>query len=285
MLPYTRVGNDHFELCGKSKSNCTTRIKGKSNEEGRGAGGALQINTKPFCIVNSLQGLLFTSCLKIIIMLKSLFLSSMLFFSIIALAQNDVPAKDSFVISSIPTYDINGNQYRYEKKLDHYPTREDTLLMEKEFHTWLSPITDSVERENRRLDSIIANYPKQELKNYAPLKPREGKHLFALHWISWKNFGSVVIKKINTNKYSVKGAQKDSKGNFVTIDGFLRPINRGEMKLSGEIKSKVSGNNNGELCVKKGKFTFLCLPGRKYWRLQERENCGGEVVDYIDIFF
>lgn len=219
-------------------------------------------------------------------MLKSLFLCSMLFFSIIALAQNGVPAKDSFVISSIPIHDVNGNLYTYEKKLDHYPTREDTLLMEKVFHTLISPIIDSVEREKRRFDSIIANYPKQELKNYAPLKPREGKHLFALHWISWKNFGSVIIKKINTNKYSVKGAQKDSKGNFVTIDGFLRPTNRGEMKLSGEIKSKVSHNNNGELCVKKGEFTFLCSPGRKYWRLQERENCeGNRLVDYIDIFF
>lgn len=219
-------------------------------------------------------------------MLKSLFLSSMLFFSIIALAQNDFPTKDSFVISSIPTYDINGNQYRYEKKLDHYPTREDTLLMEKEFHTWLSLITDSVERENRRLDSIIANYPKQELKNYAPLKPREGKHLFALHWISWVKFGSVNIQKINTKKFSIKGSQKDDNGNYVTIDGFLIPIEKGKLTFIGEIVTKTSGNNNGEACVKKGTYTFLCKPDRKYWRLQEMENCeGGSLVDYIDIFF
>jgi hypothetical protein len=218
-------------------------------------------------------------------MLKSLFLSGMLFFSVIALAQNDVPAKDSFVISSIPTYDVNGNQYGYQKTLDHYPTREDTLLMEKEFDAWLSPITDSVERENRRIDSMNLEYTKR-LKNYAPLNPREGKHLFSLHWISWKKFGSVTIKKINQQKYSVKGEQRDDKGNYVTINGFLKPVNKGEMKFTGEIQSKVSGNNKGEVCKKKGEFTFLCNKGNKYWRLQERENCeGGGLVDYIDIFF
>ena len=205
-------------------------------------------------------------------------------------AQNDTTDKKKYYVESwIIHYDMNGNQYSVRKEYYNEPTAEDSVLFQKEESVSINNMMDSVGRKDaiysKYIDSINKiNYRKQ--KNYAPLFPREGKHLFSLHWISESKFGAVVIKKINQQKYSVKGNQRDEKGNFVTIDGYLKPINKGEMKFYGEIQSKVSGNNNGKVCVKKGEYTFLCKRGRKYWRLQEMKDCeGGEVVDYIDIFF
>lgn len=209
----------------------------------------------------------------------------------ISKAQNSVAVKDSFTFNSIPTYDINGNLYSYSKKYDHLPTKQDTINFYKEMHHFFRPTMDSVEREVTMQEKRIKEMNRQynathKQKQYAPFCPREGKHLFSLHWISWKDFGSVEIKKINTNKYTIKGSQKDNKGNYVTIDGILIPVLKGKMTFVGEIITKTSDNNNGIACVKKGKYTFLSTPGRKYWRLQEMENCeGGFLVDYVDIFF
>ena len=206
-------------------------------------------------------------------------------------AQQVDPVKDSFTLTSMPTYDINGNLYSYEKKYDHLPTQQDSIDFRNEGYAAFRPIMDSVEREvakqQKRIEEMNREYyANRKQKQYAPLYPREGKHLFSLHWISWKKFGSVNIKKINTKKYSIKGSQKDDKGNYVTIDGFLIPMTKGKLSFTGEIVTRTSGNNNGIACTKKGTYTFLCSPDRKYWRLQEMYNCeGGDLVDYVDIFF
>ena len=206
-------------------------------------------------------------------------------------AQNSVAVKDSFTFNSIPTYDINGNLYTYSKKYDHLPSKQDTINFYKEMNGFFRPTMDSVEREvamqQKQIEVISRkNAATHKQKQFAPLYPRVGKHLFSLHWISWQDFGSVVVKKINTNKYTIKGSQKDNKGNYVTIDGILIPVVKGQITFVGEIITKTSVNNVGIACVKKGKYTFICSPGRKYWRLQEMENCeGGFLVDYVDIFF
>jgi hypothetical protein len=222
---------------------------------------------------------------------------STIFFSIlissiyVAQSQNLEPVKDSFTLTSIPTFDINGNYYSYEKKYDHLPTKQDSIDFNNEKNDAFRPIMDSVEREvaeqQKQIEAMNREYyATHKQKQYAPLYPREGKHLFSLHWISWQKFGSVNIKKITTKKYSIKGSQKDDKGNYVTIDGILIPIVKGKLSFTGEIVTRTSGNNNGVACVKKGTYTFLCSPDRKYWRLQEMENCeGGSLVDYVDIFF
>jgi hypothetical protein len=224
--------------------------------------------------------------------MRFILLFSILSFTIyFSQAQNSVPVKDSFTFNSIPTYDISGNLYTYSKKYDHLPTKEDTIDFYKEMHDFFRPTMDSVEREvamqQKRIENMNREYERtHKQKQFAPMYPRVGKHLFSLHWISWEKFGSVDIKKVKTNTFSIKGSQKDNKGNYVTIDGILIPVEKGKLSFSGEIVTKASGNNNGIACEKKGNYTFLCTPGRKYWRLQEMENCeGGFLVDYVDIFF
>lgn len=125
-----------------------------------------------------------------------------------------------------------------------------------------------------------------EVGNKAPFFPREGKHLFALHWIGYSSFGHVWIKRKSSKSYSIKGIQKNDDGDFVSIDGLLTPINKGTIAFDGLLVTKYKNSFEGMPCIKSGKHTFYSNPGRKYWRLQEMDRCGEEGgVDYVDIFF
>lgn len=114
-----------------------------------------------------------------------------------------------------------------------------------------------------------------------------GKHLLTLQWISWDKPGSINFTPVKNkrNTYRVKGRQS-IKGDYVTIDGTIVQRSARELFFNGTIKSKVSSINNGQVCERKGPQTFLSTRNRKYWRLQQMENCeGNRVTDYIDIYF
>ena len=146
-------------------------------------------------------------------MKKIILLTLLMSFCSLTKAQNDtVAVKKYSIISPIVNYDMNGNAYYLKKELDHIPTHEDSISFEYEGHSSMKEIMDSVEREAFRYTKYIDSVNKikyRKKKNYAPIFPREGKHLFSLHWISESKFGAVVIKKINQQKYSVKGNQRD----------------------------------------------------------------------------
>lgn len=115
---------------------------------------------------------------------------------------------------------------------------------------------------------------------------RLGRHDFTLHWISWDRPGQVNIEAAENGWHPVSGSQRDGKGNFVSINGELQVINPLELRFRGVILTKVETINNGDTCTRTGDKKFLSTKNRKYWRLQEMENCeGGRLVDYIDIYF
>ncbi|ACU64195.1 conserved hypothetical protein [Chitinophaga pinensis DSM 2588] len=115
---------------------------------------------------------------------------------------------------------------------------------------------------------------------------REGTHNFTLQWISWDKPGKVQIKKQKDGTYTVKGEQLGEDGDFVTIDGMLTVVTFAEMTFTGKIQSRYANINKGEVCDKTGTYHFLAKGARKYWRLQEMDNCeGNNVVDYVDIYF
>jgi hypothetical protein len=115
---------------------------------------------------------------------------------------------------------------------------------------------------------------------------KEGKYGFTLHWISWKKRGIVQIVDNKNGKFQIKGQQKSDTGHdFIEIDGILHQVSSTEMAFEGIIKTSVSYINKGNMCERKGKYTFMAKPGKKYWRLKENKNCeGGMVVDYIDLY-
>jgi len=83
---------------------------------------------------------------------------------------------------------------------------------------------------------------------------------------------------------TIKGAQYKNDREYVSIDGTIEPISATEFKFTGKIISQVSYISDGEPCLKEGTYTFKKYKGRAFYRLQEKTNCDGSSVDYVDIY-
>ena len=153
-----------------------------------------------------------------------------------------------------------------------------------------------LKRENDSLRSIITKstrtfegdtiqkLPEAPAKNTYRSFP--GKHSLTLQWISWEKPGSVTITAIDDNWYSIQGSQTDGHGNYLKINGRIRPLNDRELEFDGKIETLIESINDGQPCIRSGKNLFKATGTRKYWRLQDMINCeGGMLTDYIDIYF
>lgn len=107
-----------------------------------------------------------------------------------------------------------------------------------------------------------------------------GRHGLTLQWISWEQPGTVTFKKTGTDTYKISGKQAIKK-QYVTVDGTVKRISDTQLEFDGTI---VTFTDLDGKCVKEGKQTFLSTQDRKYWRLQNMQNCNG-AVDYVDIYF
>jgi len=109
-----------------------------------------------------------------------------------------------------------------------------------------------------------------------------GTHQMRLQWIDGKGtceFGEADGMLTISGKYE-KG------GDFLSIDGKAQLPNAKELIVEGKIITKVSHLNGGKECVREGKYIFRSTKGRKYWRMQNMDNCEeGATVDYVDIYF
>jgi hypothetical protein len=144
-------------------------------------------------------------------------------------------------------------------------------------------VVENEEVENKANEEVQAKTDTQAIDH--PIQP--GKHSFTLQWIGWDKPGQVQVDFLSENKYKVKGEQKgEENGDFASIDGVLTWEGNQTFQFDGEITSRVSHLNGGETCIKKGPVHFRATGTRKYWRLQEKDNCEeGNVVDYFDIYF
>ncbi len=131
-------------------------------------------------------------------------------------------------------------------------------------------------------------YQKSKESAIAPI--RIGQHRLSLQWIDAASIGSATIRpSVKGGGFPIQGRQvlsgylnKDS----LSIKGIIYPLSDKELVFDGTIVSQTTMVNGGQPCIRKGVFTFKSTQGRKYWRLQQMQNCeGGMVVDYIDIFF
>ncbi|MCF0181739.1 MAG: hypothetical protein HUK11_05740 [Muribaculaceae bacterium] len=113
-----------------------------------------------------------------------------------------------------------------------------------------------------------------------------GKHLLSLQWISWDYFGSCNITKVGDNRFRCVGEQldRDHKGDFLRLDGYLSVIDEKHLVFDGKIISKIYHLNGGEEYVREGTYNFVVTQNRKYWRMQEMDGPDG-VTDYVDIYF
>ena len=99
--------------------------------------------------------------------------------------------------------------------------------------------------------------------------------------------GTAEIKYLGDNKYSIVGEQRNpDNSDYLKINGTLEPISDKKLTFEGTIESRIEHLNQGQACVKEGIKIFESTKNRKYWRMQDMENCeGGMVLDYVDIYF
>ena len=113
-----------------------------------------------------------------------------------------------------------------------------------------------------------------------------GKHMCSLQWISWKDFGSVIISQDSAKIVHVKGGQKSkTNSDYLEIDGTLTVLNPLHLQFSGEIITCVDNINNGKPVIRKGTYNFTVAGQRRYWRMQEMTNPDDPCCDYVDIYF
>ena len=113
-----------------------------------------------------------------------------------------------------------------------------------------------------------------------------GKHMCSLQWISWKDFGTVIISQDSDRTVQVKGGQKSkTTSDYLEIDGILTVINPLHLQFAGEIITCVDHINNGKPVKRKGTYNFTVAGQRRYWRMQEMTNPDDPCCDYVDIYF
>ena len=154
--------------------------------------------------------------------------------------------------------------------------QKETVYVEKPLETQIvkeeiTPKNDDAEEEK------TANSVDVQTSNEKSLA---GKHSLTLQWISWDKPGTITFKPIGKNLYKVSGSQIIGK-QYLKIDGEISQVSDKELSFDGT----TIVNGNGKECVKKDSQKLLSTQNRKYWRMQEMQNCDGIGTDYIDIYF
>jgi len=116
---------------------------------------------------------------------------------------------------------------------------------------------------------------------------RTGEHRITLQWIGWDKPGAAKVVALPNGTYSIQGVQSgETDAEYLKIEGILNPQSEALLNFKGKIQTRISYLNEGKECLREGNYAFKQMPGKKYWRLQEKTNCeGGQTTDYIDIYF
>ena len=117
-----------------------------------------------------------------------------------------------------------------------------------------------------------------------------GERKITLQWLDTsptqkcKPGKAVISQEDGEMALRIKGEQVKDASNYVKIEGTVEPVSATEFKFTGKIVSRVSYLYEGAECVKEGTYTFKKHQGRAFYRLQEKTNCDGSAVDYVDIY-
>lgn len=149
--------------------------------------------------------------------------------------------------------------------------------------------TENLKKQNDSLLKVVDSLRRPEAftadtlaKNAASA---EGKHPITLQWIGWDKPGEAVVVPIGNGWYQIAGSQANEERSYLNIQGTIRRISEKELEFNGSIETHTNYNNGGKPCIKTGLQRFTAKGNRKYYRLQNMENCmGGNVVDYVDIY-
>lgn len=102
-----------------------------------------------------------------------------------------------------------------------------------------------------------------------------------LQWISWDRRGHLAVAD-HEGRWHLSGSQEGN-GGRLTIDGDVVEIGRDSFTFAGRIVI-TDTPDPGRDCVRDGTYEFRITRNRRYWRLQQMEQCDG-LTDYVDIYF
>ena len=104
-----------------------------------------------------------------------------------------------------------------------------------------------------------------------------------LQWISWDYRGRVRVSEAG-GRVHLSGSQvaRDGAGRL-ELDGDVTEIGARSFTFRGRI-AITDTPDPGRNCLRDGTYEFRITGQRRYWRLQQMEQCDG-LTDYVDIYF
>jgi len=104
-----------------------------------------------------------------------------------------------------------------------------------------------------------------------------------LQWISWDYRGRLAVSE-QGGRILLRGGQRERRGpGRLELDGELLWIMADRFAFHGRILI-ADTPDPGRNCLRDGTFEFRITGRRRYWRLQQMEQCDG-LTDYVDIYF
>jgi len=104
-----------------------------------------------------------------------------------------------------------------------------------------------------------------------------------LQWISWDHRGRVRVSEA-AGRIHLSGAQNARGGaGRLRLDGDMVEIGSTSFTFRGRI-AIADTPDPGRDCLRDGTYEFRITGRRRYWRLQQMEQCDG-LTDYVDIYF
>jgi hypothetical protein len=118
----------------------------------------------------------------------------------------------------------------------------------------------------------------------ATLVRLRGNTGLSLQWISWEPRARGEVRMIERGGVvHLSGSQAARGAGRVTLDGDVLAIGPREFTFRGRIVIN-DAPDPGRKCIRDGTYTFRATGTRRYWRLQQMEQCDG-LTDYVDIYF
>lgn len=118
-----------------------------------------------------------------------------------------------------------------------------------------------------------------------------GAHALTLQWVSYeweeKQRKDKPGKATVTEKdglLTLEGEHSGAKGGLLRVDGAIERVDAKSFILVGRVETRMGFVNDGQPCVREGRFTFRMTGKRRYWRLQQMDNPCSDVTDYVDVY-
>ncbi|MGQ0590884.1 MAG: hypothetical protein ACT4N8_15395 [Sphingosinicella sp.] len=117
----------------------------------------------------------------------------------------------------------------------------------------------------------------------AALARLHGNSGITLQWIGWEHRGQVRVSE-RDGLVHLSGVQTARGGpGRLSLEGDVLEIGASSFTFHGRIAISDTPDA-GRDCVRDGTYEFRVTQRRRYWRLQQMEQCDG-LTDYVDIYF